>query len=637
MYDSTTKDEDNKRFATLNLFVPMQIRADGLGVVKPQVVFRGKFQTAEEWHDREEAAKWHKGVAVIFQENAWVDARTHMVGLKEVLGPVDELLASEGSTMKGIVIEDNLSSHKTDAVDQFWIDELPNFEPALFVPPNMTSYLQVVDRHIGLRYKKHVYKMYRKEMVRRLNEKMAALNADTSIPRMTPAEKRILITHAVGDIHEKMCKSTAFQHAFFATGTWLPISHLIRNRDSAVPALEDTSHLEVEKLVKIQHFKEYKYTEKITPVAVHQAIDKAAADKAVKEAEDRRFLVKKEAHQRADKLELQPYIDKAEKLLPELEERLQAYIQGDVGSIHHETGLEEFLVAGSWPSSIIAKVLSEWTDCADLADFDELELKANDIDVYHGHQSNDGKFVVDFSGIKKYPVSSLFLELNTVKCQSWSAAGFLSNNDINLTASCFDIDLTRDKWLHVHASPRFWKFLFSTCSDRTIEVVDTYDYSKYTATTCVRMAFKHFHMPNFKLSMMNLDPTMGTLACSQKEKLDKMKSWTENPLKAYDCKKKMKQNYYYLVARDNQLVCADCRSSRVNKSCSTVRCKKCCVEYCFGENQTCKCKDHVKGMKERKQRALEELAEAGILDEVNMEEFNEGEADVGDEDTADSE
>ena len=90
------------------------------------------------------------------------------------------------------------------------------------------------------------------------------------------------------------------------------------------------------------------------------------------------------------------------------------------------------------------------------------------------------KFVVDFSGIKKYPVSSLFLELNTVKCQSCSAAGFLSNNDINLTASCFDIDLTRDKLLiHIHASPRFWKFLFSTCSDRTIEVVDNYDYSKY--------------------------------------------------------------------------------------------------------------------------------------------------------------
>ena len=78
---------------------------------------------------------------------------------------------------------------------------------------------------------------------------------------------------------------------------------------------------------------------------------------------------------------MKPYIDKAAKLLPELEGRLQAYIEGDLGTIHRQTGLEEFLIAGSWPSSIIAKVLSEWTHCEDLADFDKLELKVNDIDA----------------------------------------------------------------------------------------------------------------------------------------------------------------------------------------------------------------------------------------------------------------
>ena len=107
----------------------------------------------------------------------------------------------------------------------------------------------------------------------------------------------------------------------------------------------------------------------------------------------------------------------------------------------------------------------------------------------------------------------------------------------------------------------------------------------------------------------------GTLASSQKAKLDKMKAWDNNPLKAYECKKKKNKNYYYLVAKDNQLVCAGCKSSRVNKSCSMVRCKNCCIKHCLEEGKVCKCKDHQKGMKERKQKALERCADAGIYDE----------------------
>ena len=63
---------NNKRLASPNLFVPMDIREDGLGVPDPHVVFRAsKFQTAEEWLDQEETTKWHKGVVVSFQEIAW--------------------------------------------------------------------------------------------------------------------------------------------------------------------------------------------------------------------------------------------------------------------------------------------------------------------------------------------------------------------------------------------------------------------------------------------------------------------------------------------------------------------------------------------------------------------------------------
>ena len=143
-------------------------------------------------------------------------------------------------------------------------------------------------------------------------------------------------------------------------------------------------------------------------------------------------------------------------------------------------------------------VVNEWNRCEDLWDFDKLELIANDIDMYYGRFTDDAPFVVDFLDIEKHQVNDLFKELNTVKCRSLSAAGFLLNNDMNLTATCFDVDLIWEKWLQIHASPHFWKFLFISDSDRTIEVVDSYDVTKNLATNSIRMAFKHFQYQKFK-------------------------------------------------------------------------------------------------------------------------------------------
>ena len=161
-------------------------------IPKPHVVFHAtSFQMADQWHDQEERQKWHKDVVVSFQENAWVDARTHIHGLREVLGPINELLGNENSNMKGLVIEDNLSSHKTESVENFWAKDLKNFTLPVYVPPNMSSFLQVVDRHVGIRYKYYVYLMYRKEMVKRLNEIMNSSSTDSNVgvQKLTPAEK----------------------------------------------------------------------------------------------------------------------------------------------------------------------------------------------------------------------------------------------------------------------------------------------------------------------------------------------------------------------------------------------------------------------------------------------------------------
>lgn len=54
-------------------------------------------------------------------------------GLDQMLSPIDKLLEAE--EMKGVQFEDNLSSHKTDSVLQFWTSSLPHFTAPRFFRP----------------------------------------------------------------------------------------------------------------------------------------------------------------------------------------------------------------------------------------------------------------------------------------------------------------------------------------------------------------------------------------------------------------------------------------------------------------------------------------------------------------------
>ncbi len=107
-----------------------------------------------------------------------------------MLGPVNKLQAEEYSVMKGVVVEDNFSSHKTDVVNEHWCTKLAYFISPVLVPSNMMSNVQVVDRHIGVCYKKFVHRKYWEEMHRHLNEKLSF-----TAQRLTPDDKRILITN----------------------------------------------------------------------------------------------------------------------------------------------------------------------------------------------------------------------------------------------------------------------------------------------------------------------------------------------------------------------------------------------------------------------------------------------------------
>ena len=68
--------EDVKRFATLNLAVPMKVSADGRNLPRAHVVFSAKGHVctpASKWRDQEEVAKYHPDVDVSFQANVRCD------------------------------------------------------------------------------------------------------------------------------------------------------------------------------------------------------------------------------------------------------------------------------------------------------------------------------------------------------------------------------------------------------------------------------------------------------------------------------------------------------------------------------------------------------------------------------------
>ena len=67
VYDSIMNPNDEKRFCTLNLTVPMELHEDQKNFPKAHIVFKASnFQTSDDWHDQEERDWWYPRVVVSF-------------------------------------------------------------------------------------------------------------------------------------------------------------------------------------------------------------------------------------------------------------------------------------------------------------------------------------------------------------------------------------------------------------------------------------------------------------------------------------------------------------------------------------------------------------------------------------------
>ena len=183
------------------------------------------------------------------------------------------------------------------------------------------------------------------------------------------------------------------------------------------------------------------------------------------------------------------------------------------------------------------------------------------------------------------------MEVNTVLCRNLSPETFLANNDINITASCIDIDFSSGNMkVSIFASPCFWTFLFQDSLERKVQAVNTINSDAYEANTCVRIAYKAFQMEEYDIpySLGDIDFTRGTIALSGKEKFDDMKEWPDSPFHEYQCNKQ--GNHFVITKKHKKIQCvAEGCDSWANKSCGHKMCKKCCMELQRKSNKKSAC------------------------------------------------
>jgi hypothetical protein len=123
----------------------------------------------------------------------------------------------------------------------------------------------------------------------------------------------------------------------------------------------------------------------------------------------------------------------AQRVLPEnLDDILEA--------IGAHIGKPSFICGGSWPAMLISNAVFDFavededsTMVVEILDgLDAIELKSNDIDLYHGTDGN-GSLCVLWDRIQYQNVDNVPLEVNTVECRNLNACNILDNNDINAT------------------------------------------------------------------------------------------------------------------------------------------------------------------------------------------------------------
>ena len=194
----------DKRQATVQLC----IFADGIARVKPMVVFRGKglrIATAEK-------VRWDKRVAVVFQDNAWVDEEVTLWWIKNLWNVAYNSIFDIADPRMLV-----LDVHRAQKTEQVLSAFRKSKTTSVMVPPGCTSLVQPLDVSINKPFKQLVEEASEQHYYTHTEQWMQG--------KISVSERRILISQWVGEAWEKLSqqyKDTMIR-SFRKCGISLPI------------------------------------------------------------------------------------------------------------------------------------------------------------------------------------------------------------------------------------------------------------------------------------------------------------------------------------------------------------------------------------------------------------------------------
>ena len=492
VFDSTSKGSDSKRFCTLNLFIPMlcvmpDVAAGIRGnYSRPCVMFQAKEKEGDDWFDEAEREKWGD-CHVTFNPHAWADQEQSRLALINWSQDLGFGTGTDSVEYAGVFTEDNLGSHKTPMLMDWWEDNMPQWVHRYY-PPNLTWCLQPVDRHVGIVYKLAVYQAIRTCIMRKIREQEAKIAAqDTSVLseiKLSASEKRIIITQTIARVHKARWEHNsgkAFWSAFTKTGTWVDVAHLLNAKPDGeggeVQHGPDDEHVFLQGLTsrsKVGHSNNDPCTCKTTPcncrylyadhITRESVLQYQAEEDAARVVADEVKRADEQAVQHARDGVLAVRAARAQELRDEVAtgddwwQAVKGPVEAEAANLLAAVGArlkQDFVLAGSYLPSLIAKHLSRAGRLTP-----PLVLTFDDVDVYCGgigdgplHRTGHQHETLKVDGQPD-------VDLNVVKGTGISMEGLAYNADINAVAVCAQ---------HSHAAgttqyefnPEFWEFMQS--------------------------------------------------------------------------------------------------------------------------------------------------------------------------------